>query len=200
MSISSEKIRISGDVEIRFGWDAYPRQYSRGLIGALLDKNKDTTAVDCDGSAIFCDKYGHPISEDIQGCCVNYRNMRMFNSAAIHNGDNTTGDLYDDEIISLNLREIPANVESIVFTLDVFKEKKWMTGKISNTFLRITVKDSDDELCRCDFCNLGINTKLIVAGKLVRNDDNWFFNSNGGGVQVKSLEEFIVRLRSDNSN
>ena len=40
-------------LEIRFNWDAYPRQRSVGLIGGLLT---ESTTIDCDACAVFCDK------------------------------------------------------------------------------------------------------------------------------------------------
>lgn len=79
-------------IKVRFGWDAYPRQYSRGLLGRLF--NNSIVTVDCDGPAIFCGKDAILISENIDECCVYFKNMEMFDSAAKHCGDNTTGEAY----------------------------------------------------------------------------------------------------------
>ena len=136
--ISEEKI------EIRFGWDAYPRQRSMGLIGGLLT---ESTFVDCDACAVFCDRNRKPISAQRNNICLSYDNDFMFNGAACHRGDNKTGEDFDDEIITLNLNALPVEVETIIFTLDFFKERKKSTiGKIQNTFIRITKGENSEEI------------------------------------------------------
>lgn len=174
---------------VKFGWDAFSKQYSGGLISGLLNK---PMAIDCDGSAVFCDKAGRPISKDLDGCCVYYDNRSLFDSAVLHGGDNKTGEGADDEEIAMDLGRIPSQVDSILLTLDMLKEKKKIgTGKIQNAFVRITDAGSGEELCRCDFDGLCMGTKLIAAGKLQRSGSGWKFESFGKPLAVNSMREFI---------
>jgi hypothetical protein len=180
------------DIEIRFGWDAYPRQRSGGLISGLVDNG--VVSVDCDGSVIFCRKDGNPISDDICECCDYYQNLSMFNSAVVHGGDNKTGELYDDEKISVKLSDLPLNVDSMVITMDTFKCKAMPSGKIQNTFIRVTSVDGGDELCRCEFGNLGRNDKPIVVAKVYKADDTWLFEEIGKQSNTTSMTDFITSL------
>ena len=38
--MNSEAV-LSGKIEVRFGWDAYPKQYSGGLIAGLRNPSTD---------------------------------------------------------------------------------------------------------------------------------------------------------------
>ena len=193
MRTDREAFIANEKIEARFGWDAFPRQRSMGLIGGLL---AESTSVDCDACAVFCDKNGKPISSQEKETCLSYMNDSMFDGAAHHNGDNTTGEGADDEIISLDLKAIPAEVGAIIFTLDLFKErKKSRLGKIQNTFVRITRQSDSEEIGRYDFRNLGNDKKMVVCGLLKRQNSDWIFiPPQEETPNVNSMNEFISAL------
>ena len=177
---------------VKFGWDAFSKQYSGGLISGLLNK---PMAIDCDGSAFFCDKAGRPVSEELDGCCVYYDNRSLFDSAALHGGDNKTGEGADDEEIAMDLDRMPPQVDRILLTLDMLKEKKKIgTGKIQNAFVRITDADSGEEICRCDLDGLGMGTRFVAAGMLRRGSSGWRFEALGKPLMANSRTELIGRL------
>lgn len=191
---SENTIIKESSIEVRFGWDAYPRQYSGGLVGGLTGSG--IISVDCDASAIFCEKGGKPISDDLEGCCVNYANLKLFGDAVMHGGDNMTGELSDDEKIEIRLNELPADVDSIILTLDLFKEKKKIgTGKMRNTFIRVVAHETDEELARCDFGNLGVQSKIVIAGKISRCNDGWVFEPIRKRNDAPNMAVFIDGLR-----
>ena len=187
------KVFLSGKIEARFGWDAFPKQYSGGLISGL---RYSTTDVDCDAGALLCGDNGKPISSNPNECFLNYVVSNMFDSAILHHGDNQTGLKSDDEIITIDLLRIPESIKIIILTLDLFKEKKKNgNGKIHNTFVRIVNTESGGEVARNDFNHLGFGKKLVVVGKIIRIDSNqWFFDQAEESYSVKSIEEFIKML------
>ena len=177
----------SRKIEARFGWDVYPRQYSTGLIGGLLS---GPTAVDCDARAIFCDQHGKPLAQHIS-----YSTPSLFDGAAVHSGDNQIGDKEDDEIITLDLPNIPGSVSSIILTLDLFKEKKPIrTGGFQSVFLRITDSTTKEEVARCGTTNLSSSCKLVVLGTLSREGSRWDFNPTEKPCRVKDIDEFLRSL------
>ena len=187
ISIANEKIKVC------FNWDAFPRQRSMGLIGGLL---YESVSVDCDASAVFFDRNEKPISTQKNEACLRYDNDSMFDGAARHGGDNQSGEGADDEIIYLDLKAIPSEVESIVFTLDLFKEKKRSRiGKIQNTFIRIIRESDSEQLGQFDFYLSGGHQLMTVCGILRRNHDKWLFSPPMHEmVGVKSMNEFIEML------
>ena len=166
---------ISGKIEVRFGWESFPRQYSGGLLAGLMNKPME---IDCDASAVFLNRDKRPVSKEMTESVLNYQNSRMFDEAALHLGDNTKGELADDEVLVLDLDRIPGEVETIAFTLDLFKEKK-------------VIPDSGDEVCRSDFCSLNSGMKLAVCGFLHRTEKGWTFEAGQDSYNANDMKDAL---------
>ena len=163
---------ISGKIEVRFGWESFPRQYSGGLLAGLMNKPME---IDCDASAVFLNRDKRPVSKEMT-----------------HLGDNTKGELADDEVLVLDLDRIPGEVETIAFTLDLFKEKKRLeSGTVQNTFVRIVIPDSGDEVCRSDFCSLNSGMKLAVCGFLHRAEKGWTFEAGQDSYNANDMKDAL---------
>lgn len=188
-----KKVLLSDRIEARFGWDAYPKQYSGGLIGGLMNR---ATTVDCDAGVLLCGKDEKPISTDLKECFLNYSNPNMCDSAMVHHGDNLTGLKEDDEVISIDLGRLPEEVEILILTMDLFKKPNKMSGgKIHNTFVRIINANSGEELSRNDFNHLGAGINLVVVGKLTRTTDRrWLFEPAEDTFAFTSISDFIKKL------
>ncbi len=81
MTMKEKPVNVSGTIEARFGWNAYPKQRSGGLIGGLTSRD---TSIDCDGRAIFCGKDGRPILTNVKDSCVSYDNRVMFSATGFY--------------------------------------------------------------------------------------------------------------------
>lgn len=192
MSVHMESVNVSGAIEARFGWNAFPRQRSGGLVSGLFNSN---TAVDCDARAVFCKEDGTPISQKLEDCCLFYGNMNMFNGAAIHQGDNRVGGSGDDEIIRLDLHQIPKNINQIILSIDLFKQKKRVSnGAIQEAFMRITDNNSGIELMKVDISYLSSSDKVVVTGKLLRNNDCWEILTECTPYKVENERDFLKLL------
>ena len=188
--MGNNDLMMNEKIEARFNWDAYPRQRAGGMIAGLMSK---PITIDCDACAVFCDEKGNPISREQEKTCLSYRNGSLFESAATHSGDNTTGEGLDDEVISLDLPSLPSEVSMIILTMDLFKEKKEIgAGKIQNTFLRIVRTRDDTELDRCDFSSLGTDNQLVVCGILRRKGTGWTFAPVKEAFSVEDMNTFIA--------
>ncbi len=189
--MSADK-NISGTILAQFGWNAFSKQRSGGLISGILTGN---SAIDCDARAIFCAKGGKPVSSNIKEACLCYDNADMFGSSAIHYGDNKTGGTGIAEQIQIDLDQIPESVDEIVFTLDLFKEKKKIgAGKIQESYIKIIDKTSGEELTRGEIRNLNSSAKLVAVGRLQRNGDRWAFISDGAAHSVDSIEDYMGQM------
>ena len=69
---------ISGKIEVRFGWESFPRQYSGGLLAGLMNKPME---IDCDASAVFLNRDKRPVSKEMTESVLNYQNSRMFDES-----------------------------------------------------------------------------------------------------------------------
>lgn len=115
-----------------------------------------------------------------------YNNPRDAAGSVVHLGDNLTGvGAGDDEQITVDLSKVPANIQSIAFTVTIHEaeERGQNFGQVSNAFIRVFKPDSGEELVRYDLSeDYSIETALVVGG-LYRHGSEWKFNAIGSGFQ-----------------
>jgi tellurium resistance protein TerD len=103
-----------------------------------------------------------------------------------HTGDNLTGaGVGDDEIVKVDLKQAPAEIEKIVFAVTIHdaQERKQNFGQVQNAFVRIVNLQNEQEVVRYDLVeDYSTETALIMA-ELYRKDDEWRLNAVGAGYQ-----------------
>lgn len=103
-----------------------------------------------------------------------------------HLGDNLTGvGEGDDEVIKVNLKKVPNDVQKIVVTVTIHEaqQRKQNFGQIKNAFVRIVNAQTQVEAIRYDLVeDYSIETALIMA-ELYRKDGEWRLNAVGAGYQ-----------------
>ena len=103
-----------------------------------------------------------------------------------HMGDNLTGEGEgDDEVVIVDLRKVPENVQRIVFTVTIYEaEKRGQNfGQVKNAFVRLVDVESKQEVLRYDLEeDYSIETALILA-ELYRKNGEWRMNAVGAGYQ-----------------
>ncbi|MGJ5630207.1 TerD family protein [Nostoc sp. CALU 1950] len=111
-----------------------------------------------------------------------------------HMGDNLTGaGEGDDEVIKVNLKQVPADVQKIVITVTIHEaqQRNQNFGQVKNAFVRIVNAQTKQEAVRYDLVeDYSVETALIMA-ELYRKDGEWRLNAVGSGYQggLKSLLE-----------
>ncbi|MHC0066503.1 TerD family protein [Nostoc sp. UIC 10890] len=109
-----------------------------------------------------------------------------------HMGDNLTGvGEGDDEVIKVNLKQVPADVQKIVITVTIHEaqQRSQNFGQVKNAFVRIVNAQTKQEAVRYDLVeDYSVETALIMA-ELYRKDGEWRLNAVGSGYQggLKSL-------------
>lgn len=150
--VKGQKINLSKEVEglkkviVGLGWDAA----KQGLFGHKPN-------IDCDASAIILGK-----GNKYKGV-VYYGDRSAEDGCVYHHGDNLTGDGDgDDEQIIVNLEKMPADVEKIVFVVNIYActSRKQDFSLVQNAFIRLVDDASKKEICKY---NLSEN----YAGKLL---------------------------------
>ncbi len=103
-----------------------------------------------------------------------------------HMGDNLTGiGEGDDEVIKVDLKKVPTNVEKIVITVTIHEaqQRSQNFGQVKNAFVRIVNAQTKQEAVRYDLVeDYSIETALIMA-ELYRKDGEWRLNAVGSGYQ-----------------
>lgn len=178
-------------VMVGLGWDEAPRS-GGGLFGLLPAK-----PIDCDASVILCGSNGKAVSENINDSLVYYSNLTHPSGAIVHQGDNLTGEGEgDDEQIMVNLRQIPGNIEKLVFVVNIYDAdvRKQHFGMIKNAFIRLVNMDDMSEICRYNLTENYNNMTGLVVGEIYRHNGEWKFNAIGQPVQNASRVSALLNL------
>lgn len=188
---------LSG-IMVGLGWDeatAQSKPKSGGLLGGLFGGGGRTAAIDCDASAILLDAQGKLTQKER---LVYYGNLQSGDRSVKHSGDNLTGaGEGDDEQIHVKLNEVPADVQKIVFVVNIYDcvKRNQDFGMIANAFIRIVNSSNDQELCRYNLTeNYGGKTSLIVA-EVYRHNNEWKFAAIGEATTDASLGDIIRRYQ-----
>ncbi|MEG4532467.1 TerD family protein [Microcoleus sp. B3-A4] len=103
-----------------------------------------------------------------------------------HLGDNLTGaGEGDDEVIKINLKKVPNDVQKILVTVTIHEaqQRHQNFGQVQNAFVRLVNAQTQQEAVRYDLVeDYSIETALIMA-ELYRKDGEWRLNAVGSGYQ-----------------
>lgn len=101
-----------------------------------------------------------------------------------HTGDNRTGSgKGDDEVLLVDLKRVPADVQRIVFVVTIHEAKRrWQHfGMIHNAYIRLANADSGEELARYNLTEEASIAASMIFGELYRQGDTWKFRAVGQG-------------------
>lgn len=132
LSLTKERPGLNR-VIVGLGWDPVKK---RGLFGFKEAK------IDCDASAILCRNGKYSIKSDL----IYFNRLHHKSGAVNHLGDNLTGEGDgDDERIIVDLKDLPSDVDRVIFTVNIFrgKQRGQSFDKIENAFIRV-IDDRDD--------------------------------------------------------
>lgn len=183
-------------VMVGLGWDEAQQSSGGGFLSSLFGGGKPQ-AIDCDASAILCGANGKIIGNNIADCCVYFGNLRHSSGAIVHQGDNLTGEGDgDDEQIMVNLSGVPANIDKIVFVVNIYdaRSRNQHFGMIRNAFIRLVNMDNNTEICRYNLSDNYNNMTGLVVGEIYRKNGEWKFNAIGQPVQEASRLDSLIQL------
>ncbi|MEO8408441.1 MAG: TerD family protein [Oxalobacteraceae bacterium] len=161
------------------GWDVMK---SKGFLG-FGGKAQD---VDLDASCIMFDEQGN------QTDAAWFRQLQSKDGSVVHTGDNRTGDGDgDDEQIIVDLTKVPANVKSLVFTVNSFTGQNF--SQIENATCRIVNASDNKEVARFDLSALGSHNAQIMA-KIYRHGAEWKMHAIGEIGNGRTFAELMPQI------
>lgn len=161
------------------GWDAMK---TKGFFG-LGSKAQE---IDLDASCIMFDERGN------QTDAVWFRQLKSKDGSVVHTGDNRTGaGDGDDEQITVDLTNVPANVKSLVFTVNSFTGQNF--SQIENATCRIVNASDNKEIARFNLSTLGAHNAQIMA-KLYRHDAEWKLHAIGEIGNGRTFDELMPQI------
>jgi len=152
------------------------------IVGLGWDPRTTSGAdFDLDASALMCNISGKILSD---GHFVFFNNLTSPDGSVKHSGDNLTGGgVGDDEQITVNLSEVPAGCDKLVFPVSIYEaESRGQNfGQVRNAFIRIVNQADSIELARYDLSEDASSETAMIFGELYRNNGEWKFRAVGQG-------------------
>lgn len=160
-------------IHVGLGWDPV----GSGLRG--LFSSGSSGSVDLDASAIVLDASKNVLD------VVYFGHLQ---SAGIrHSGDNRTGaGDGDDEVITVNLAQLPANADAIVFTINSYLGQSF--DKVANAKCRILDNDTRNVLATYNLSSQGSHTAIVI-GSLYKHGTEWKFRTIGELAQGRTASD-----------
>ncbi|MBQ7586070.1 MAG: TerD family protein [Desulfovibrionaceae bacterium] len=153
-------------VAVGLGWDA---------------RATDGQAFDLDASCFLLNDQGKVRSDKD---FIFYNNLKSDCGSVIHNGDNLTGQgSGDDEVIDVNLKLVPADVQKLSFVVTIHEAdtRKQNFGMVQNAFIRIVDKKANTEVARFDLSEDASTNTVMIFGEIYKHNNEWKFKAVAQG-------------------
>lgn len=174
-------------IMVGLGWDPVG---SKGFLSSLFSTKQD---IDCDASVIMVGSDGKITSnKDV----VYFGNLIHPSHSVKHMGDNLTGDGDgDDEQIFVELKSVPANIEKLIFVVNIYDciARHQDFGMIQNAFIRIVDMSTHKELVRFDLTDDYKGFTALEVGEVYRHNGEWKFAALGNGTHDAGLKTIVSR-------
>ncbi|AFZ47486.1 stress protein [Cyanobacterium stanieri PCC 7202] len=160
---------------------------SAAFIGLGWDTNVTDTGYDFDlDASVFLLNSQEKLISDNHFIFYNNLTSPDPDKSVKHMGDNLTGEGEgDDEVVIVDLRKVPQDVQRIVVTVTIHEADKrgQNFGQVRNAFVRLVDVATKEEVLRYDLEeDFSVETALIMA-ELYRKDGEWRMNAVGAGYQ-----------------
>ena len=121
-----------------------------------------------------------------------------------HSGDDRTGDVdgddgLDNEVVQINLNQVPANVEQLVFILNSFQGQDFATIPFASIRLYEGTPERVNDIVAT--YNIASDAQYsgsvsMILGKLYRRNGEWKFSAIGEPTKDAKLEDTIKTIEA----
>lgn len=153
-------------IAVGLGWDV------RSTAGDDFDLDASALALG-DNHKILSDEW-----------FVFFNNLKSPDGSIEHQGDNLTGEGEgDDEVINIDLKNVPPQAVSIVITVSIYdaESRRQSFGQVRNAYIRVVNLANDVELARYDLTEDASVETAMVFGEVYRYNSEWKFRAIGQG-------------------
>lgn len=179
ISLAKEAGQSLTKVIMGLGWDAAK---NTGIFGFF----RRAESIDLDASCLLFNTQNELVD------VVWFRQLRSKDGSITHSGDNRTGDGEgDDEQISIDLNRIPANVKSLVFTVNNFTGQNF--EKVEHAYCRIVNARNQQEIARYNLSAQGKHTAQIMA-KIYRHNNEWKMHAIGQNGMGRTFIDLLPQI------
>ncbi|MDP2902197.1 MAG: TerD family protein [Methylovulum sp.] len=183
ISLSKESGGALSKVIMGLGWDA--KKSGGGMLKGLFGGG-GSDPIDLDASCVMFDDNNKAVDT------VYFGHLKSKDGSIVHTGDNRTGDGDgDDEQILVDLDKVPANVKSLVFTVNSFTGQTF--DAVENAYCRMVDSSTKNEIARYTLSTQGSHTAQIMA-KVYRHNGEWKMHAIGENGTGRTIENLLPQI------
>ena len=167
-------------VRIGLGWDAGDNFDLDGSAFGLVKLPSGKPMFYGDGSHAVC--YANTELKRPDGT------FATVDGSIVHSGDNRTGaGTGDDEVITVDLDKLPADVVEVAVWVTIYKahERRQSFGLVKNSYIKISDVDANADLAEYKLREEFSDSTSVQVGSLVRDGRTWTFAAVGSGAGVE---------------
>jgi tellurium resistance protein TerZ len=169
-------------VAMGLGWDV---RQAKGFF-AKLTGGGSGGEIDLDASCLLFDAQRNLLDQ------IWFRQLASRDGSIVHSGDNRTGaGDGDDEVINVDVTRLPANVQTLLFTVNSFLGDSF--DRIENAYCRLVDSTNGKELARYDLSGSGSHTGQVMA-KVVRSGDGWDMKALGERTNGRTFQDMMPAI------
>ncbi|SEQ29464.1 tellurium resistance protein TerZ [Ectothiorhodospira magna] len=170
-------------IRMGLGWDGV-ESGSGGLLG-MLGLGSRPKDIDLDASCILFD--GKNVVD-----VVWFRQLRSRDGSIVHSGDNRTGaGEGDDETITVDLAAVPANISTLVFTVNSFTGQTF--NDVKNAYCRLVDDRTNQEVAKYNLSAQGSHTGQIMA-RIYRHNGEWKMHAIGENGHGRTVDDMVPQI------
>ncbi|PXX42497.1 TerD family protein [Undibacterium pigrum] len=179
ISLDKEAGTTLSKIIMGLGWDAVK---SKGFLGF----GGSAPTIDLDASCLMFDEQSNLVD------VVWFRQLKSKDGSIVHSGDNRTGEGDgDDEQIAVDLTRVPANVKSLVFTVNSFTGQNF--SQVDNATCRILNGANNQEVARFNLTTLGNHSAQIMS-KVYRHNGEWKMHAIGEIGSGRTFNDLMPQI------
>ncbi|PIE83316.1 MAG: Tellurium resistance protein terZ [Candidatus Contendobacter odensis] len=187
ISLEKEAGRSLNQVTMGLGWGMkeVQRRSFLGFGGGTRQKS-----VDLDASCLLFDAGGNLVDT------VWFRQLKSRCGSIQHSGDDRSGggeEGADNEQIMINLNQIPATVQALVFTVNSFTGEGF--AGIPDAFCRLVDNDSKSEIAHFKLSLEGGSHTGLVMTKLYRHNNDWKLHAIGEQADGRTFHDLMPAIQ-----
>lgn len=195
-------------------WGAVIKESFFGLVKNTVDVDLDLSCMMFDAAGTAVDHLWSPLyrfADRNKQLGLPNGKVDSLDRALHHTGDDQTGDQdgddgLDNEIITVDLNKVNANVNSIVFFLNIYNNEEFSGDFSEIPYASIRMYEGTPSRVNSVFAQYDVATKAncygkrgLVLGKLYRHNGEWKFAAIGDAFEDRSIINTIARVMKDYS-
>ncbi|MFN2746525.1 MULTISPECIES: TerD family protein [Bacillus] len=176
-------------IMVGLGWDPVSSG-SGGFFGKLFGGGAPN--IDCDASVLMLENNRMTEKKNV----IYFGNLKSRCGSVEHTGDNLTGEgSGDDEQIIVDLQKVPANIDKLVFVVNIYDcvKRSQHFGMIENAFIRVVDMNNRQEMVKYNLKEDYSGRTSLITGEIYRHGNEWKFTAVGEGTNDTSITDIVKR-------